>query len=147
MIVYRTMNKDDIPSLMKLYSQMSGASSDFAVIDCQKIDEVWNNTKNSDIVYFVADNSGEIISTCYICIIPNITHNGRPIGYIENVITDERFRRQGIATKVLQMAIDYGKSKDCHKIVLLSGQTRTDAHLFYKSIGFDGDRKHGFVIS
>jgi GNAT superfamily N-acetyltransferase len=79
-------------------------------------------------------------------IIPNLTFNGKSIGYIENVITDEKHRRKGIGKKILEMAIKYAKDENCYKVVLQSGIKRTAAHKFYESIGFNGESKKAFEL-
>jgi hypothetical protein len=33
----------------------------------------------------------------------------------------------------------------CTKLMLLSSQARADAHRFFQRLGFDGERKRGFV--
>lgn len=35
---------------------------------------------------------------------------------------------------------------DCHKVVLLSGAQRIDAHRLYEKVGFNGCAERGFVI-
>ena len=77
-------------------------------------------------------------------LIPNLTRGGKSNGFIENVITDEEYRRRGIGKKLIKMAVEYGKENNCYKIVLLSGAKRKEAHLFYEACGFDGNSKRGF---
>lgn len=79
-------------------------------------------------------------------IIPNLTRGGKSIGFIENVITDTEYRRKGIGKTVVKNAIEHAKAQNCYKIILQSGNKRTDAHKFYESIGFDGGTKRAFEI-
>jgi ribosomal protein S18 acetylase RimI-like enzyme len=126
---------------MKLYEQLGApVDKDYDYI------EIFRKSSAQGMKYFGAVDGENVVSTCNIAIIPNLTHGGRPNAFIENVVTDEKYRRRGCGRKVLQMAIDYAKECNCHKVVLLSGSRRTDAHKFYESIGFDGGSKRGFVI-
>ena len=96
--------------------------------------------------YFVAKVNGRIIASCYVSVIPNLTRGGKSIGFIENVITDAAYRRKGIGKTIVQHAIAYAKMQNCYKVVLQSGNKRTDAHRFYEFIGFDGETKRAFEI-
>lgn len=96
--------------------------------------------------YLVAEEEGRILATCNIALVPNLSHGGRPFGIIENVITHPDARRKGFGRAVLEKALDFARETCCCKVMLLSGSHRTEAHAFYKSLGFDGDRKRGFCI-
>jgi ribosomal protein S18 acetylase RimI-like enzyme len=141
-VIFCELEERHLPSLMKLYEQLgSPVDTDY--------DYTVNFRKSLEqgIKYFGAVDGDIVVSTCYVAIIPNLTHGGKPIAFIENVVTDEKYRRQGLGRIVMQMAIDYAKECNCYKVVLLSSSHRTNAHKFYESLGFDGDVKRGFVIN
>ncbi len=46
----------------------------------------------------------------------------------------------------MDKAINYAKLQNCYKIMLLSSAYRIETHNFYKSLGFDGESKHGFQL-
>jgi GNAT superfamily N-acetyltransferase len=75
-----------------------------------------------------------------------LTRGGKSIGFIENVITDEKHRRKGIGKKIIKEAIEYAKEQNCFKVLLQSGNKREEAHRFYESIGFDGGSKKAFEM-
>jgi GNAT superfamily N-acetyltransferase len=75
-----------------------------------------------------------------------LTRGGKSIGFIENVITDIEYREKGIGKNIIKNAIKYTKEQNCYKILLQSGNKRTDAHGFYESMGFDGESKRAFEI-
>ncbi|KAG2219517.1 hypothetical protein INT45_002834 [Circinella minor] len=57
--------------------------------------------------------------------------------HIEDVIVDDNYRRQGIATKLLQEAIERGvKDFDARTIDLTSRPDRDAANKLYKKLGF-----------
>ncbi len=143
MIEYREANRQDIPQLLELYKQLS---LDDENPDLILQDIIWDKVETNDIKYFVAADNGKIVSTCFICIIPNLTWKGKSIGFIENVVTDEHYRQKGIGKKILEMAINHAKENDCYKVLLQSNYKRKEAHLFYEAIGFDGDSKRAFEI-
>lgn len=143
MIVYRKLTRDDLPSLLRLYAQLENG----VLPELQEAQAVWDEIESRGIVYFGALDGGRVVATCFICVVPNLTHNGRPGGLIENVVTEKGYRRKGLGRGVIQMAIDYAREKGCYKVFLQSGASRTDAHQFYRAVGFDGESKCAFQIS
>jgi GNAT superfamily N-acetyltransferase len=143
MLEYGEANRADLPQILELYQQLNPSHVDFSI---EKANEAWDKIESSNTKYFVAKDDGRIIASCYISIIPNLTFNGKSIGYLENVITDEKYRRRGIGKKIIEMAVQYAKENNCYKVVLQSGIGRSDAHAFYKAIGFNGDSKKAFEL-
>ena len=84
------------------------------------------------------------MSTCYAVYIPNLTRGGRGICFIENVVTDKDYRKLGLASRVIDIAISFAKEKHCYKAILQSGAARTEAHRFYENLGFNGGSKKAF---
>ena len=106
---------------------------------------MWQEIENNpDICYFETADDGKVVSCCYAVYIPNLTRNNRGICFIENLVTDKDYRNQGLASKVIDMAISYAKEKNCYKVILQSGIARVDAHRFYENKGFDGNLKKAF---
>jgi GNAT superfamily N-acetyltransferase len=142
MIEYGILRDNDLSSLLELYQQLNPGDN-IHEYDARRI---WKYIKSQNIKYFVAKENGKIISSCYICMIPNFTRGGKSIGFIENMITDVKYRRKGIGKTVMGNAIKYAKEHNCYKVLLQSGNKRTDAHIFYKSIGFDDNSKKAFEM-
>ena len=140
----KKITEKDLDKLMDLYVQLSPINEGLSV---QKRDEVWEQIQNDDkITYLGAYENNQLIATCFLTIIPNLSNQGRPIGYIENVVTDEKWRGKGVGTKLLQEAVAMAKSQNCYKVFLESGIARTGAHEFYRTLGFDDTRKKAFNI-
>ena len=138
---FRKLREQDLQSLLELYKQLQPDDS----LSSEKSKIVWQEIENNpDIQYFGAVDDGKVVSTCYAVYIPNLTRNNRGICFIENVVTDEKYRNRELASKVIDMAVAYAKEKDCYKVILQSGTARGEAHRFYESKGFDGDSKKAF---
>lgn len=139
---FRLLTEKDIPSLLELYVQLDENNKSLTVEESL---QVWKTiSQNKDIKYFGAVDNDKVVSTCYTMIIPNLTAGGRSICYLENVVTDVNYRKQGLARKVIQMAIDDAKANNCYKVILMSAMYRTEAHKFYEKLGFDGGLKKAF---
>ena len=141
----RELNEGDLESLIKLYEQLDGKNSGFAVDDARGI---WKNEieGNAGIKYFGAVENGKVVSTCFCAIIPNLTRLGGAICFVENVVTDKDFRKQGLGKKVMNKAIEFAREKNCYKVILESGAWRTEAHEFYRNLGFDDTAKKSFLM-
>ena len=139
---FRILKSSDLGSLLELYKQL-----DTDGIECpvEQSEKVWKEIEaDADIQYFGAVDDGRVVSTCYAVYIPNLTRNNRGICFIENVVTDKAYRRLGLASRVLDMAIAFAKDRHCYKVILQSGTGRTEAHRFYKNKGFSGESKIAF---
>jgi GNAT superfamily N-acetyltransferase len=143
MVEYDVLIENEVLSLLELYKQLNPNDD---VLNENTAKSIWRKIENQNIKYFVAKENGNIIASCYICIIPNLTRGGKSIGFIENVITDVKYRKKGIGKKIMENAIKYAKNQNCYKVLLKSGNYRTEAHKFYESIGFDGESSKVFEI-
>lgn len=140
----REANYNDLDGILDLYKQLF---PDEDYINPELYTEKWNEIITCKYIkLFIAEIDNVIVSTCTIVIIPNMTRGNRPYSIIENVITDKNNRNQGFGKEVIMKAIDYAKSNDCYKVMLLSSIKRTEAHSFYEKIGFNGNTKKGFEI-
>ena len=139
---FRRLTASDLESLLELYKQLD-ADDDMCSSDLYK--KVWNEIEDDEnIRYFGAVEDGKVVSTCYAVYIPNLTRGGRGICFVENVVTDKEYRRRGLSSKVLDMAIGFAKEHGCYKVILQSSASRTDAHQFYINKGFNGESKKAF---
>ncbi len=85
----------------------------------------------------VVELDGAVIGTAVLVIVPNLGHNGAPYALIENVVVDEAARGAGHGERLLRYMIDEARAAGCYKVVLTSRKSRTDAHRFYKRLGFE----------
>lgn len=140
----RIATKADLAGLLALYRQLTPEDP---LLDASRAQAIWNAIEtNDDLRYFVAVDGQKLVSTCNIAIVPNLTRNGASWAVIENVVTDEAYRRQGIGKRLMEMAIEFGRSRGCYKVCLLSNSTRAGAHKFYEELGFSGTAKVGFYL-
>ncbi len=135
--------KEHLEGILNLYKQLH---PDENPIRLDKAEEIWNLAINDNIKYFIAIENKKVIASVFIVIIPNLTHEGRPIGIIENLIIDKNYRSKGIGKEIVKMAVEYGKKQNCHRIALQSNNDRIDAHKFYKKIRFNPNLKTSFEL-
>ena len=84
----------------------------------------------------VAEADGKILGTMVLIIVPNLSHGGLPWAGVENVMVDADYRRHGIGKLLMDYALAEAKKAGCYKIQLISDKTRTEAHKFYRALGY-----------
>lgn len=140
----RELTKTDLPSLLELYVQLDESNKNLSIKDSEKVWQQIEATQN--LKYFGAVDGGKVVSTCYCLIIPNLTAMNKPICFVENVVTDKDYRKQGLAKKVIETAIEFARQHKCYKVILQSGIARKEAHQFYEKLGFNGNSKKAFDL-
>lgn len=59
---------------------------------------------------------------------------------IMGIAVDASHKRQGIGRKLLEKVEEWAKETGAEGVRLVSGSTRVDAHTFYRSCGYSGDK-------
>jgi hypothetical protein len=88
-IVVRHINKDEVQKLLELYKQLHTNDPELILDNIHLLWEQIYNDKNMH--YIVADRDGQLVASCVLIIILNLTRNARPYGLIENVVTHNDF--------------------------------------------------------
>ena len=141
--VVREATRGDLVGILALYRELRPNDPVLSLVEASAS---WDRVlSSSGVQVIVAELESSIASSCMLAIVPNIAHGGRPFGIIEHVITAQIHRRRGLARSVLAYALRLAWSRNCYKVVLLSGAERTEAHRVYESVGFRGGVESGFV--
>ena len=105
----------------------------------EKILKLYNNEHS---YLLVAEVDKKVVSTVYLTIIENLTHNLRSFGVIENVVTHIDYRNKGYASALLAEATNIAKEYNCYKVFLETGSNKESTLNFYRNNGFELDKKH-----
>ncbi len=141
----RTADINDLGGIMKLYSELN--PDDDNIADNTALESVWRDIMGKDSIrYFVMEQGEQIVSTCNIAVIPNLSRGARPFSVIENVVTRHDYRNRGCGAKVVNAAVDFARACGCYKVMLLSSSGRKAAHAFYEKLGFNSTDKIGFFM-
>lgn len=139
----REITKNDFNGLMMLYRQLHNNPIPEKTTAILKLWENILTDKNHHII--VAEENGEIVSSCVCVIIPNLTHQQQPYALIENVITAESHRKKGFATQCLQYAKELAQKENCYKMMLLTGSKEESTLHFYEQAGYNQNDKTAFI--
>lgn len=139
----REITQQDLNGLLTLYMQLHDNPMPE---NTQELQNLWKqilNDKNHHII--IAEEDGKIVSSCVCVIIPNLTHNQRPYAFVENVITDENYRKRGLATACLNYAKEIAQKENCYKLMLLTGSKKESTLNFYEQAGYNRNDKTAFI--
>jgi len=140
----RLIKFNELEKLLELYKHLN--KDDPKIIVDESIKKLWNEIyEDLNTFYIVVDIEGEIVSSCMLTIIKNLTRNARPFGLIENVVTHSNYRKKGYGRKVLSKALEIAWEKNCYKVMLLTGSKKEETLRFYENAGFKRGEKTGFV--
>lgn len=99
---------------------------------------------DESLFLLVVEEDGKVVSSVQLAIIPSLTHNVKPFGVIENVVTHGDYQKRGYASALLDRASEIAKEFDCYKVFLETGSQKESTLNFYSSCGFAMDQKHSF---
>ena len=139
----REIRDTDFEGLMELYMQLHDNPMPEKT---PEIESIWNRIlADKDHHIIVAEVDGKIVSSCVCVIIPNLTHGQQPYAFVENVITDEKYRKQGLATECLDYAKKLAMNENCYKLMLLTGSKKESTLNFYRRAGYNSEDKTAFI--
>lgn len=139
----REITADDYDGLMSLYLHLH--ETEIPPFDTAK--NVWKKIladENYHII--VAEEDGNIVSSCTVVIVPNLTRGARPYARVENVVTHANYRGLGLATACLNKAKEIAVSANCYNIALLTGSKNEKTLKFYESAGYNRTDKTGYIM-
>lgn len=128
---------------MRLYRQLQPEDP---ILDDGSVRAVFETIMDSDwLTILVLEKENRICASCYLNVVPNITRSARPYAVIENVITDQALRGQGLGKALLNETLNIAWREGCYKAMLQTGSRKESTHAFYRSCGFSADDKTGYV--
>ncbi len=93
----------------------------------------------------VAELDGAVMGTMQLSFLPGLSFRGAWRGQIEAVRVATPLRGGGHGSAMIDWAVAECRARGCNMVQLTSHRTRTDAHRFYKRLGWD--RSHvGFKL-
>ncbi|MDA4845524.1 GNAT family N-acetyltransferase [Hoeflea poritis] len=139
----RPAEKADIGELLELYGELNPGDRPLSPGKAGAILEQLSNYPGSAVLIGLSGN--EMVSTCTLVVVPNLTRGGAPYALIENVVTRNRHRQCGFGRLILEEAVSRAWEFGCYKAMLLTGSRDPGTLKFYARAGFE-QSKTGFQI-
>ncbi len=137
-ITFRHATESDADALLDLYQFLSPDGDrcppELARHNIKKLAQIEGSA------LFVGEVSGEMVTSCTLIVVPNLTRGGRPYALIENVVTHPEHRGKGLGKAVLDAACDRAWEQGCYKVMLSTGSAKPSTLSFYESAGFEQSR-------
>ncbi|WP_208352001.1 GNAT family N-acetyltransferase [Pseudaestuariivita rosea] len=133
--------RTDLENLLDLYRHLMPEDRRPSKTQAETVFDAFLKYDGSGI--FLGEIDSQLVASCTLVVVPNLTRAGTPYGLIENVVTHTDFRRRGLGKMILDAATEIAWQQGCYKVMLLTGSTRSDAINFYHQAGFE-QTKTGF---
>jgi GNAT superfamily N-acetyltransferase len=76
------------------------------------------------------------IGRAYLYVLNNGLHK-KPFGFLEDVFVNEKYRGQGLGSKLINAAIIEAKRRGCYKLIATSRNSKPLLRKFYKRFGLE----------
>lgn len=140
----RELNENELDQLLELYKDLHEA--DDPLPDEAIVQEVWSQIQNNrGFLCFGLFDKGQLIGSCCLVVVANLTRGCRPYAVIENVVVHRELRGRGYGHSILEHALNYAWLKNCYKVMLLTGRLNEETFKFYESAGFSRHAKQALI--
>lgn len=139
-VAIRDLGVDEVDALVTLYQHLNAGDAPPSPEAVQAV------FAHPGLRHFGLFRGAQLIASCNLAVIPNLTRGGRPYGVIENVVTHADHRGQGHGQGVIRHAIAQAWAMNAYKVVLTTSRQDPAVWAFYERCGFDASDKRAFVI-
>lgn len=127
---------EDFGALLRVYEE------DRSTEPTDRERETWRTMLVTDnLSVYVAEVDEQVVGTATLLTMPNLTYACEPTAFIEAVVVRTPWRRQGIATSMLEHLLEDARAAGCNKVQLLSHKRHAadGAHELYEKLGFEAE--------
>jgi len=129
-ITIRPATKDDAPGIARLITQL-GYPATQAEIESRLAPIL----AHPDYAMWVAEDSGRVIGLTGVFKHLALEYDGF-YGRLLGLVVEEAYRGQGIGRRLLDQTEQWLQERGVNKLTLTSGKQRTEAHKFYRRLGY-----------
>ena len=131
---FRIAEEKDIEGIIDLCNECFFENTDYS-----KALEIFKKTHDDKNIYLVGEIEGKIVAHAKITVITTIYAPMGTYAILNHVCVKPEYRRQKIATKMLDEISRICIASGCNKMELWSNNVRVPAHACYKNYGFTLD--------
>lgn len=93
--------------------------------------------REDDVVVFVAERAGAVVGYVYAGIEPRSWKELREsAGFLHDVVVEESGRRTGVATALIEAAVDWLRSRGVPRVMLWTAAQNSGAQQLFERLGF-----------
>lgn len=126
----------DVSSIIKLLDEL-GRPKPASNSDKTKFSRLVRKYMNgSDTIILVAEDSSDIIGMASLVFVSRLNQTRQEL-WIPDMIVSRYHQSKGVGKALAKRFTKIAKENNCFRIRLESGNSRKQAHAFYKKIGFE----------
>ncbi len=147
-LAYRPATEADLPFIVGLIFEDAVVVTNDAVADALGADyrkALAAIAADPNQEMFVVDENGVPVGCFQLTYIPGLMRRGMWRGLIESVHVSAAHRNRGLGSEMMRWAVEHCRARGCGMIQLTSNKKRTDAHRFYRRLGFEQSHE-GFKL-
>lgn len=134
-VLIRDARPEDAPALAKLNRGEMGYEYPEEKTQ-EKLQALLSGGKDKILV---AEVDGMVVGYVHLCDYDLLYFD--PMKNVMGIAVSSDCRRRGIGGKLLTAAEDWARADGATAVRLSSGESRTEAHAFYRSLGYSGTKK------
>ena len=96
-----------------------------------------NKTIKKDVygIKFAFEEKGKETGRAFLYVMKNNLHK-RPFGLLEDVFVNQKYRGQGLGSKLILAAVAEAKKRKCYKLLATARNSKKELHKYYGKFGF-----------
>ncbi len=143
-LAIRPLAASDLAALLALYAHLHAA--DDALPPQPEVQAIWQGLMADPHHLYLGGFAGaQLVSSCVVLVVPNLTRGCRSYALIENVVTHAGYRQRGYGRALLHAALAHAWGRNRYKAMLMTGSKDENTWRFYAGAGFDAHDKQAFV--
>lgn len=131
----------DAQAIERLYQTLVPGDPNVRVVP-ERLAELERDMNN---YLLVLEREGVASGTVLLTLCLEAMYGFMAYGVVENLVVSAEARGTGGGRALLAEAERIARERHCTKLMLLSNVARREAHVFFAHMGYDGERKRGFV--
>ena len=140
----RSVGAGELDELLALYEHLHPDDQPLPSRDL--IEAVWQAIiSNPSHLCFGLYRDAQLLASCSISLVANLTRGCRPFALIENVVTHSEHRGRGYGHALLAHAQAFAWRQGCYKVMLMTSSKDPATLRFYEAAGFDRHDKQAFI--
>jgi len=140
----RSVGASELDELLALYEHLHPEDQPLPVRD--QVEAVWQMIiVNPFHRCFGLYREAQLVASCSINLVANLTRGCRPFALIENVVTHAEYRGRGYGQALMAYAQAFAWEQNCYKVMLMTSSQDPATLRFYETAGFDRYGKQAFI--
>ena len=134
------LTEHDLRSLAEMFRQFWGEKSSF-----EKMRVTFSKlATNPAYILLAAKQCDRLVGFAMGIICEELYGDCKPFMVVEDLIVDKNRRRNGVGSALMRELEKCAIDHDCYQIIFVTEADRTEAHRFYKSLGYEFEPYKGF---